>query len=131
VSWSDAFGLDPYGFGVDEDPFPVAGPADATPPVVSNVSPPTGTPLARTSPVFLDVTDELGLRRIVLVAKFSTGWETVYDGTGFSPAYAAGSTVAVLIVGRSYRFRLRRTAGWPSAPSIVPYAFDGGGNEPA
>jgi hypothetical protein len=127
-TWSDAFGLDAFGFGVDEAP---AGGLDATLPVVSDVLPAVGTAIGRSTPVFLTVTDETALRRTILVAKFSTGWEVIYDGDGFSPGYASGSTVTTLVAGSSYRFRIRRTAGWPEAPAIVPFAYDGGGNEPA
>jgi hypothetical protein len=105
-------------------------PADTSPPVVSNVTPSTGTAIARTASVALTVTDDVGFRRIVLVAKFSTGWEVVYDGTGFSPGYIGRSSVQVLVVGTSYRFTIFRTAGWPESPTIVPYAFDSSGNEP-
>jgi hypothetical protein len=114
-----------------DDPTGIAGTSDSTLPVITNVAPTPGTPISRTAMVMFDVTDETELRRVILVAKFAAEWEVIYDGETFSPEYAAGSQVTVLVVGQSYRFRVRRAAGWPEAPSITAYAYDTGGNEPA
>jgi hypothetical protein len=119
MTWDSAFGLDDFGLDADESA-----------PVVTDVSPAEGAAIARTAAVAFTVTDDIGLRRIVLVAKFSQGWEAVYDGGEFSPEYTR-SSVQTLLSGRSYRFTLRRDAGWPEPPTITALAFDTSGNETA
>lgn len=111
------------------DPSGIGGSADLSPPTVSDVSPPVGTPVTRSTPISLTVTDDVQLRRVVLIAKFSTTWEVVHDGTGFGPQYAALSSRTTLVEGASYRFRVVRTAGWPEAPLLLPIGTDTGGNE--
>lgn len=127
TTWSDSFGLDPFGFGVDAPP--PAG--DSTLPTVTDVTPTPGTPVARNAFISLTVSDEVALRRVVLIAKFSTSWEVIYDGSGFAPGYAPRSTRTELVPGASYRFRVRREAGWPEAPVILPIPTDTSGNESA
>lgn len=112
---------------------PPPGP-DVTTPTVSNVSPTPGTPISRSQPLFLDVTDNTGFRRILLVAFFDPNdggdgqREVVHDGDQFAARYIALSERTVISGG--YRYRIRRASGgWPSAPTIIPYAIDTSGNE--
>jgi hypothetical protein len=107
----------------------VTNPWDAAPPLVSNVSPPTGTPIARSAPVFFDVTDDSGLfRRIIVTASFEDGAvDVVHDGDGFAARYNQGSTRGLVTNG--YHYRVQRSGGWPFAPTIRAYAIDQSGNE--
>lgn len=113
-----------YAFTVSDPVLP-----DTTAPVVSNVSPTAGTELARTDPVFFDVTDDSAtFRRILVTASFEDGVaEVVHDGDSFAARYAATSTRTPIASG--YRYRVRRTGGWPYGPTIRAYAIDTSGNE--
>lgn len=106
------------------------GPPDDVQPIVTNVTPAEGTPIGRGDPVFFDVTDETGLKRVIIAAKLGAdAYEVVHDGDAFAPRYANLSTRVEITGG--FRYRVRRAGGWPSAPSIVPFAFDTSANEPA
>ena len=105
------------------------GGPDAVPPSITNILPSPGTPIYATSSVQLDVTDNLGLfRRVILLAKFLDGtYEVVFDGDAFSPKYP---TSAVTTITNGYRFVLRRAEGWlPGGPTLVAFAYDQSGNE--
>jgi hypothetical protein len=110
--------------------FLLAAPEDA-PPTVSNVAPTPGSAIARVDPVFFDVTDDQGSLRLVLVAaRFADGsYEVVHDGTDFAAGYATLSTREAITNG--FRYRVRRAAGWPSGPTIVPFVVDTSGQENA
>lgn len=99
-----------------------------SPPTIENVTPAAGTAIGTTTPVGFDVVDA-ELRRVLVKASFagSDAWELVYDGTAFAPAYAAGSMVTSFAGG--LRFRVLRAGGWPSAPTLTPFAFDASGAE--
>ncbi len=103
---------------------------DSIAPVVTVVSPSVGTPLAPTTPLVVDVTDEGQLREVVLVAKMNTQstWELVYDGTNFAPNYLDSSRSTIF---GGYRYSIARRGGWPagSTVSIEVHAIDTGGNE--
>jgi hypothetical protein len=113
-----------YAFTVTDPVLP-----DTYPPVVSNVSPAAGTALARTDAVFFDVTDDSGVfRRIIVTATFTDGVaEVVHDGDGFAARYGSTSTRTPITNG--FRYRVRRTGGWPYGPTIRAYAIDPAGNE--
>lgn len=115
-----------YGFTVNEPVLPVD-----YPPQVSNVEPTVGTAIARTDPVFFDVTDDSGaFRRIIVTATFADGSsEVVHDGDNFAARYGATSTRDPILNG--WRYRVRRTGGWPYGPTIRAYAIDPEGNENA
>jgi len=103
---------------------------DAEGPVVSNITPAAGSALAATTALGFDVTDDSGLfRRITVSLSFGSGRpdETVYDSRGFRPYYSAGSTVTSIEGG--LRFSVKRTGGWPAAPSIYIDPIDLSGNE--
>lgn len=123
--------LDPLTHTWDvSNPLPVVGGGDSTPPTISNFSPTADTPIARTAPISFDVTDDVGFRRVILAARFADGaYDIVYDGDAFASKYAALSSRSTLITGRSFRYQLRRSGGWPSSPEIVPFVVDLSGNE--
>lgn len=99
------------------------------PPTISNIAPAPGTAISRADPIFFDVTDDLNMiRRAVLCAKFSDGtYEVIHDGESFAQGYASLSTRTAIANG--WHYRVRRTAGWPSGPTLVPFITDTSGNE--
>lgn len=108
---------------------PPPGP-DSVAPVVTDISPTAGTPIARAAPVFFSVTDAAGnLHRAMVLAKFADGtYEVVHDGDAFAAGYLALSTRTVITNG--FRFRVRRGLGWLNGgPEIVIVSYDLAGNE--
>jgi hypothetical protein len=103
-------------------------PQDAAP-SVTNVAPTPGSAIGRSDPIFFDVTDDKSaLRRVIIAAKFADGtYEVVHDGDVFADGYKNLSIREVIAGG--WHFRIRRSAGWPSGPTIVPFGFDTSGNE--
>lgn len=114
--------------GVETIP-PEYVPPVPTAPYVTNVVPSLVTPLFPHEAVSFDVLDPDGFRRILVWASFvgQLAPELIYDGQTFTTLYAAGSTVSPITDG--FHFVLLRTGGWPSAPTITPYAFDTTGQE--
>lgn len=104
-----------------------SGSADLIPPVVTLVSPLVAQLEAET-PIVVDITDNLGIGRIFLVADMpgSGREELVYRGDRFTSQYAARSTQASIPGG--VRLTIRRSSGWPSSPTLVAYAVDLSGN---
>ena len=101
-------------------------------PVVSNVMPTAGTAIGANQALGFDVTDDSEkFRAIILVATYNglLTREVIFDQSGFSPMFSAGSTVADIPNG--YRFSLVRAGGWPAAPTITPTAIDQAGMENA
>jgi hypothetical protein len=88
-----------------------------------------GTVINPATPLSVDVTDDTGLRRVIVVATAADGsQDVVHDGTAFTPKYASRS-VRIPITG-GYRFSLLPSAGrWATAPTITVYAIDTAGNE--
>ena len=90
--------------GTDE---PVVG----TPPVVTIVSPTTGTTIARTAPLVLDVVDPDGLelqRLMIRAGGASARWEQAYkDG-----AACVGFSVTRTAITDGYRYEITRDGGW-------------------
>jgi hypothetical protein len=98
--------------------------------MISNRNPATSVAIGPTDPVSFDVI--LGSNPLLetwVAAKMAgtTLYEVVYDGAAFAPQYVAGS----LLIGISggYRFRIRRTGGWPGAPTILTKIIDTTGLE--
>lgn len=122
-SWSDSFGLDPWGFGVDDDP----NARNAVAPLVGDYDPAPGTKLSRAQPLRFSVTDDQGALFTVLVAvAFSTGVaELAHDGTRFLSPYAGSTRVPVA---GGYRYTLVRSGGWPAAPTVQTIPIDTAGN---
>jgi len=120
-----------YSVGVSTPPPPPA-PTDATPPVVGNYSPAPGTPIAKTTSISFDVTDETGgFRRVFVVAFYpATGIsELIHDGDGFRGFYS--STSARRAIAGGFRYTVLRAGGWSAAPTIQTFAIDLAGNEAA
>lgn len=102
---------------------------DTTAPVISNPQPPPGTPIARTQAVSVDVTDDTGLfRRILLGVELAGLVELCWDGDQWLGHYEAGPCVRTPIT-NGFRFTVLRTGGWDTSPTLRVYAFDRGGNE--
>lgn len=106
---------------------------DTTTPVIANVQPTPGTAIGRAQALFFDVTDDFSFRRVILVALFDVAsggdgsQEIIHNGDAFAVKYASLSERTIISGG--YRYRVRRSGGWPSAPTVVPYAIDTSGNE--
>ena len=96
---------------------------DGAAPVVTLISPLTGS-LEAFEAVVIDVTDNVGLGRVFVVADMpgSGREELVYRGDRFTAQYAAQSTMAAIAGG--FRFTIKRSAGWLSSPTLVAYAVD-------
>ncbi len=108
---------------------PTLAVADTAAPVVGNYSPAPGTAISRASALAFDVTDAgAGLRRAIVAARFPDGtYEIVHDGDAFAPRYSSLSARTTLAGG--FRFSVRRTGGWPAAPTLVAFPVDASGNE--
>lgn len=112
---------------------PGSGPIGGTPPVVTVISPTPGATIGKNEPWVVDVTDESGLlREVVLLAKFpDLGiWEVVHDGNDFGPLYPAGRNERVPI-SLGYRFTMNRRGGWPAGgpATLRAIAIDTTGDE--
>jgi hypothetical protein len=116
----------PYWYGSTE-PVVTAG-SDATPPVVTLVSPPTSQPLSQGTILTIDVTDNIALRRAFISARFAGRGieEVVHAGDRFSALYATSSRTAIA---GGYRYSVQRAGGWPEAPTLDVYALDTSGLE--
>lgn len=103
-----------------------SGASSGNPPAVSVVSPVVGT-VATDGAITLDVTDDTGLRRVVIVARFAELGieEVVHQGDRFAARYAGTETS---IAGGS-RIAFTRIGGWPAPPVIDVYAVDTSGGE--
>lgn len=118
--------------GRDESEFTFAGAVsapsggDGAAPVVTLVAPLTGS-LEAFEPVVVDVTDNTALGRVFLVARMpaSNLEELIYAGDRFTPQYAAQSSQVAIAGG--FRFTVKRSAGWPSSPTLDAYAVDASG----
>lgn len=111
-----------------------ASPAgDLVPPVVTRLSPAANAELAPSTPVRIEVRDDVALRKVVIHARFADLGleEVVYRGNGFAPNYATFSTVTETADNgdQVFTFSIRRTPGWPSSPTIDVIPIDTGGNE--
>jgi hypothetical protein len=128
---------DPFGTRIDRTfraPFQAVAIADTNPPVVGNFTPSPGSTINPTTMLGFDVTDNAGLRRVILGVYFpGFGFqEIVHDGTSFMPNYAAASTRVAITNG--YRYTVQRAGGWPPAVASLTltfnvWAIDTSGNE--
>ena len=77
----------------------------------------------------LEVTDNVALRRVLVVARFdSLGVEElVHNGDRFAAAYSGRSTRLAVAGGSSYS--IRRNGGWPAPVTLEVYAIDTSGSE--
>lgn len=102
---------------------------DLVPPISTNIQPPAGTPITASTPVSVDVTDDSGLFRRVLIAVELRGLtELAWDGDQWLGHYAGGDSIRSPITG-GFRFVVLRDGGWTSSPTLRVFAFDQGGNE--
>lgn len=106
---------------------PGSGPGDLTVPTVTLVSPASS--LEPETPIVFEATDNAGLRRVFVVARFpSLGLEeVVHQGDRFAAKYAASSSRVSITNG--WRFSIRRAGGWLADPVIEVYAIDTSGLE--
>lgn len=98
---------------------------DNIPPVVTLVA----GPLTPTDPIHFTATDNILLRRVVVIAKFIEAgfWEVIHDGTNFGPGYEGGSRTALP---SGFEYIVTRRAGWPSGSlQLEVIAGDTSGNE--
>lgn len=127
-----------YSFDTSPAVYPYThGPVDAdsgdeTAPTVGNFSPAAGTPIEAATPVAFDVTDEIELRAVLVLARMVVVgvqlYEVAWDGTAFSERYSGSSRSAIA---GGHRYTIRRTGGWPAAPTVRVLAVDTSGNEAA
>lgn len=108
--------------------------SETTKPVVAIVSPAPSTEITALTPIVVDVTDDVAIRRSILVAtivvaSMGTVREVVHDGTAFSAAYLSRSSRAAISHG--YRYTVLRGGGWPAGTtlSFEVFAIDTSGNE--
>lgn len=126
MSW----GLGPYGFtpwGVDDD-FPcICPPVDETPPTVVIISPTPGTNIPKTAKLIFKILDDGPFERLLPSIRFPDSTvELVHDGEGFTANYSQSIREPVA---NGYKYTVERNGGWPANPTLIPFAFDKGGNE--
>jgi hypothetical protein len=99
------------------------------PPVINNIVPAAGTPLASNTPVSFDVTSVAGLLRVFVTATYpGVGTtELVHDGTNFTEQYRATSARTAIAGG--FHYSVCRNPVWPDAPTVTVYAEDVAGGE--
>lgn len=107
-----------------------ATPLDVENPVTTVVSPTAGETITATTPIVIDVTDDSGRFRRVLVAVFFSGLGKtllVHDGDSFLGGFAISSTREMIDGG--YRYTVVSDAGWEASPTIRVFTFDQSGKE--
>jgi hypothetical protein len=102
-------------------------------PVVGNFSPPSGAAITAGSMLQFDVTDANSggaFARVIVHFQFpSLGeWEVAHDGDSFAPMYAGGGSTREAIA-NGYRFKVKRSGGWPAPPVVKVFAVDAEGDE--
>jgi hypothetical protein len=113
--------------------FPETAEDPGASPVSSVVSPAPGTPITTDTALVVEVTDDSGsFRRVMLLVAYSSGdlagiTELAHDGDAFVGYYSAGCTREPIDDG--FRFTIIRDGGWPASPTLRIFAFDRGGNE--
>ena len=106
------------------------GPPDVTAPVVNNFVPSTGTAITTSATIQFDVTDNIALKRVVVIAEYNNGtWETIHDGDNFSPKFSGSSTKTAITKG--FRFVVVPSGGWPTNPVFRIIAGDTSRHETA
>ncbi len=100
---------------------------DGAPPIATLVSPAANAFIGPSTPIVVETTDNVLLGRVFLVARMPgvALEELIYQGTRFTPPYAALSTKTTISGG--FRFTVIRSAGWPSSPTIDAYLVDSSG----
>lgn len=113
----------------------VLPPAAGNPPVVSNLSPASGSGITPFQAISFDITDALAFRLIIVAVYFPgmNAAEIAHDGTAFLPAYSQGSTRLAIAnapgqPNPGFAYSLQRQGGWIGNPVIHTYAVDINGN---
>lgn len=104
-------------------------PTDVAPPVVTVVGPPITTAIVASTALAFTVTDDVALRRVMVVARLAQLGleEVVHQGDRFAVLYAGASTRMPIAGGYSYS--VLRNGGWPADVTIDVYSIDTAGNE--
>lgn len=104
---------------------------DTTAPVIATPSPAPGA-IGTTQALTVNVTDDMGLSRVIISVDYSTPdrHEKAFDGkdavAGYDGEYDANSTVTAIAGG--YAYALRPDGGWRGAFTLRITAIDQGGN---
>jgi hypothetical protein len=96
----------------------IAGESFPTP-TITNITP--AAPSAILKDQGITFTISLATTRVIIMVKFAAlaVWEVAYDGTSWSPPYAASSRVI------DSTYTVMRAPEWPDQPNIVVAAFSG------
>lgn len=113
-------------------------PGDASPPVLTPISPTPGSIITPSTPLVVMVEDNKGfsLREIWARYRNANQWELVHDGSAFVAPYTQSSIVAELgEPGTGYfdrrTYTVRRDGGWPAGAAFALLRFtviDSAGN---
>ena len=97
--------------------YSAAAGAPATPPTISNLLPPTATPIDAYGAISVDVTDPLGPATVSITATYSNGiTETVFSGGVLVAPYVLGGSVSPIVNG--VRIQFRRGTGFYAGLSV-------------
>ena len=102
-----------------------------TAPAIFDFDPPVGTTLpSKSHRIKFKVTDDVLLRRVMIIARFPTKLieEVVHDGDSFGPMYSNGTNSRSNITG-GFQYQTLRDGGWPADPDFKAIAIDAVGNE--
>lgn len=110
---------------------------DTAPPVVSNITPATGTPINPEDPIAFDVTDPsenlAGVKVLAYYPALGT-FEVIYfdeaiAGTGFTGGFGPQYSGTRTPISTGFEFTdVVRRGGWPSTPHLIVVAGDTAGN---
>lgn len=108
---------------------------DASPPVLTPISPTPGSPVGPNTPIVAQIQDNVGFALREIWARFSSAnqWELVYGLGAFVAPYTT-SGIVTETGGGSYdrrTYTVRRSGGWPSNKTTVVLRFtvvDSSGN---
>ncbi len=113
------WGIDAWGGGGGP------GGGDSTPPVVV-FDPASGVTLSPSQVIRVRVTDDF-LKRNQLTAEYTGGaWEVIFMQGRFAALYSQSTRQSIP---GGFDYFVRRTGGWPSAPTIHADPYDTSGNE--
>jgi hypothetical protein len=119
------------GISIDDYPNVLPDPSsDVVPPVVDNFVPAAGSEISASETIQFDVTDNLdSFSDIWVWVNIGTNWEVIWSGEAkgeFGPLYKDGSSRSKISLG--YRYTVKRSGGWPSAPTFHAIPIDSSGN---
>ena len=105
-----------------------SGGGDTTPPIVTLLSPPNMSELSPASEIRIRVTDNVALRRTMLIVAYGGSVFVVHDGDRFRAGFS-GTRETVVGVGQGYDYTIRRVGGWHYTATFEVIAIDTSGNE--